>query len=340
MVATVSAATLTCVLSGVEAPVRDALARDLAGRVEPAAVRGDPRARASLAQLGWLWRQASAAAGDGLVALRAAASVAPGHFAAVEALAAVQPTLGHALAAVASASTLYHDLAECRFYRDGPRYVLEQGLRWNTLEATDHATLLFFALVRRIGARLAAAPVPVEAALLSTPTPLGAAGSPLAFEALGDEVRFGAERDAMIFAGDPYAVPLATRDDRMRIVLEDYVRLATAATPSPCLWEGRVREILAATGHEARAELATVAARLGSSPRQLQRRLAGESTSFETIRVEVSQLVARAALLGGARVEDVARRLGFESAATFGRAFKQWTGVAPATWRARAAALA
>jgi AraC-like DNA-binding protein len=336
MVATVSADTLACVLSGVEAPKRTGLTRTLTEEVGPLAASGVSTARVTLAQLSWLWRLAGSTCGDGLIALRAAANVEPGHYAALEALAASQPTLGHALAAVAAATTLIHDLLDCTFQREGPRYVFAHRLRWESVDATDHSTLLLFALVRRIGARLAGRPLALDATLISTPPPPGAPDSPLVGEAFGMGVRFNAGRDALVFAEDPYLMPLPTRDERMRLVLEDYVRLARTSAPSRCLWEGRVREVLAATGTEARVELNAVAAHLGASPRQLQRRLASEGTSFEAIRVEASLLVARAELLGGARVEQVARRLGFESAATFGRAFKQWTGAAPATWRASA----
>jgi AraC-like DNA-binding protein len=83
---------------------------------------------------------------------------------------------------------------------------------------------------------------------------------------------------------------------------------------------------------------AGVAARaLGMSERTLQRRLHMAGRSFRQERQNVIIERARALLCDtDAKIEAIARQLGYSSAAHFSDAFRRQTGVAPAEFRARA----
>jgi AraC-like DNA-binding protein len=78
-----------------------------------------------------------------------------------------------------------------------------------------------------------------------------------------------------------------------------------------------------------------VARALHMSVRTLQRRLEGEGTSFANLFDQVRQQRARE-WVGEQRLPlgEVALRLGFAEFATFSRAFKRWTGLAPGAFRA------
>jgi AraC-like DNA-binding protein len=72
------------------------------------------------------------------------------------------------------------------------------------------------------------------------------------------------------------------------------------------------------------------------SVRTLQRRLGEEGTSFAALvdqaRHQRSRLLIRSSEL---TLVEVATRVGFAEFATFSRAFKRWTGVAPGAYRAQ-----
>lgn len=83
------------------------------------------------------------------------------------------------------------------------------------------------------------------------------------------------------------------------------------------------------------ADKARVAKALGVSVRTLGRRLRAEGTSFQAVLDTVRASLARHWLQHSSMaVYEVAFLLGYSEASTFHRAFRRWTGQAPAVWRA------
>lgn len=83
-------------------------------------------------------------------------------------------------------------------------------------------------------------------------------------------------------------------------------------------------------------DLNQVAEKLHLTSRTLIRRLNAESTSYKAILLELRRDYA-SSLLCDARltVADVGELLGYREPANFGRAFKRWHGLSPASWRRR-----
>lgn len=82
-----------------------------------------------------------------------------------------------------------------------------------------------------------------------------------------------------------------------------------------------------------------VAGWLGLSERTLHRRLAREGQSFRLLDEGVRQRLAEGLLRDtGLGLEYIAEQLGYAEAASFSRAFKRWTGMAPSSWRRRSIA--
>ena len=83
------------------------------------------------------------------------------------------------------------------------------------------------------------------------------------------------------------------------------------------------------------ASLETIADRLCTTPRTIQRKLAIEETSFkellEDVRKNLSLEYLQATDLS---IEDIALRLGYADAPSFSHAFKRWTGKSPRSARA------
>jgi AraC-like DNA-binding protein len=74
---------------------------------------------------------------------------------------------------------------------------------------------------------------------------------------------------------------------------------------------------------------------LGVSSRTLRRHLADEATSFRDLLADELSRRAKQLLAAGMPVQKVSAVLGYSEVAAFSRAFKRWTGVAPAQWRRR-----
>jgi AraC-like DNA-binding protein len=87
------------------------------------------------------------------------------------------------------------------------------------------------------------------------------------------------------------------------------------------------------------ASLETIAERLCTTPRTIQRKLAQEDTSFsdlvEDVRKNLALEYLQSTLLP---VEEIALRLGYSDAPSFSHAFKRWTGSPPRALRRRAPA--
>lgn len=74
----------------------------------------------------------------------------------------------------------------------------------------------------------------------------------------------------------------------------------------------------------------------GLSARSLRRRLADEDTDYESLVIEIRQSLAKELLKADVMtIEQVANQLGYSEVASFSRAFKRWTGLAPNDFRHR-----
>ncbi|MBK7727487.1 MAG: AraC family transcriptional regulator [Gammaproteobacteria bacterium] len=90
-----------------------------------------------------------------------------------------------------------------------------------------------------------------------------------------------------------------------------------------------IRQHLVQLPHQL-ASLETIAERLCTTPRTIQRKLASEDTSFKELVEDVRKNLSFEYLQSTAlSVEEIALRLGYSDAPSFSHAFKRWTGVSP-----------
>lgn len=87
--------------------------------------------------------------------------------------------------------------------------------------------------------------------------------------------------------------------------------------------------------HDGLTSQNAVAARLGVSVATLRRRLGAEGVNFRDLHHHLLSERAKASLLGGDAVGEVAEALGFSDTRSFARAFKGWTGMTPSTFAAQ-----
>ena len=101
---------------------------------------------------------------------------------------------------------------------------------------------------------------------------------------------------------------------------------------------GHVHRVLRQRLMSRQRTAADIAAQLGMHERTLYRRLQQEGTSFQQELDRVRQTVGQQLLAGTtATLAEIAASLGYADSSSFIRAFKQWSGITPAQWRARGA---
>lgn len=152
------------------------------------------------------------------------------------------------------------------------------------------------------------------------------------------------------FVGSPLATGPTTRillsredaerhiisaDTGLRRIIEAELFARLKTVEDPLALAVRVRREIGAGLASGRVSIDHLSRRLGTSRRSLQRKLAGEGTSFQTLLDETRTELALAYLQDQKlTAEETSYLLGFGDPNSFYRAFLGWTGMTPATARA------
>ncbi len=148
-------------------------------------------------------------------------------------------------------------------------------------------------------------------------------------------VRYGQTQDALVFSAWQTKLPLVTRNDALVGLIAPKLE-ADLAERLDEGWTNRVRAVLRRELGGTRPGLDDVASRLNQSGRTLQRRLAGEGTTFQTLLNDVRLELARSYLSDSSlSLGQISYLVGFDETHSFQRAFKTSQGVAPGRWRHR-----
>ena len=145
--------------------------------------------------------------------------------------------------------------------------------------------------------------------------------------------RFDAEQSALVFPAGLLRQPLPGADPILRKLMEDRIRELQLRADDDLL--AQLRRLLRVMITSPDCSLAAVARRIGVHGRTLNRELAAQGTSFLRLREE-TRYGAACQLLEKTRTPawEIAAILGYTSASAFTRAFRRWSGAAPAEWRA------
>ena len=144
----------------------------------------------------------------------------------------------------------------------------------------------------------------------------------------------GAKRNAIVFRAADAERPLVTRNAELLGVLAPQLEkdLNDGNADEDFMERVRVAIQQKLTGH--RPTMEEIADALHVSPRTLQRRLQEEGSSFQKVLEEARHQLARHYLNNSVlELNEAAYLLGYNDANSFGRAFRGWEGVPPATWR-------
>lgn len=154
-----------------------------------------------------------------------------------------------------------------------------------------------------------------------------------AFERLfPGEVQFEAAAAEIRWDAGYLALPVVRDDAALRRLLERPIPLMARQYRQDRLLAQRIVGLL--SGEDAPEGAPEIAARLNVSVRSLQRHLHDEGTSLLALKAEARRRRAEALLRrGDLPLKRVARLVGYGDEASFGRAFRSWTGRTPADYR-------
>jgi AraC-like DNA-binding protein len=148
-------------------------------------------------------------------------------------------------------------------------------------------------------------------------------------------VRFNQHRSCLILDAEALRTPLPRSDPEAHRRLRAEIERAVFKVPPDA--STRTRHALRQVLCTAKPTLSRVALEMGVHPRTLERRLAGEGQTFETLRDEVRFSVARELLeLTDIPVGEIGAILAFASPGVFTDAFRRVSATSPSAWRATA----
>jgi AraC-like DNA-binding protein len=162
-------------------------------------------------------------------------------------------------------------------------------------------------------------------------TPDDAAG----FErVLGCPIHSKALADGFRVSRDAWRLPLRRRDPVLRQMLETQANEILVRLPARTGLALEVQRALASRVAGGDTQIQTIARQFAISERTLQRRLAGEGVSYQSL-LDDARKEAAARYLSGSTLAicEVAYLVGYSEPAPFHRAFKRWYGVTPEAFR-------
>jgi AraC-like DNA-binding protein len=146
---------------------------------------------------------------------------------------------------------------------------------------------------------------------------------------------FDAEQSALVFLADWLSYRLAVDDPELRRQLTEHIRAIEAHHHDS--FPDQVRSVLRTALLTDRADADHIASLFSIHRRTLNRRLSDDGLSFRDLVEEQRFEIARQTLLNSdVQIGDVAALLGYADASAFTRAFRRWSGAAPAEWRSDA----
>ena len=240
-------------------------------------------------------------------------------------------TLGASFARVERYARLWTNVVEyeLRPATGGTLFILHRaGERRLGMRLSNEATLVSAVAIARQVCPEPLAPVEV---LIRHPAPRRVAAHE---EWFGCPVRFGAERDAILFSNETLARPNILGDEGISQYLTTHLDAELSEmTREPALVM-QARAAIAQALSEGAPKMAEIASGLGLSARSFHRRLSEHGMSFQSLTEETRRDLAEGLLRDERHsLAEIAFLTGFSEQSAFTRAFKRWVGTTPATYR-------
>ena len=278
------------------------------------------------------WQECAARTGDADFGLHVAERLTPGDYEVIDYLGLTSSCFKETIERLCRYYRILSDNVEIAFEVHGDVARLVHRPRVGPPEAWRHPWECFFAASvgharRAFGADWA--PLSVE---LMHAAPADTSEHARIF---GAPVRFGQPVNAMSFPLADAERPLPTADPVLGRLLTGYAEEVVAQIPIPDEFVARARAAILDELRGGDPSIASLARRLGTSRRTLQRRLGESGTSHLRLVDDCRHQLARH-YLGDVNLSlgEIGYLLGFAQPNAFHRAFRRWTGQTPAAFRA------
>lgn len=150
----------------------------------------------------------------------------------------------------------------------------------------------------------------------------------------GCPVYFGADRDALLVSRDTLQTPNKLGDPGISKFFDMHLAEEITKFDDDLPLERQVRDHIATALSEGIPTISDVGRHLGMSARTLQRRLAEQGYSYQTLVDEARRQLAKRLLRDtDFSLIEVAFMTGFSGQSAFTRAFKRWAGQTPRSFR-------
>ena len=263
------------------------------------------------------------------LALRIAECISPRHFGVVGYAALACGTLADALRRLERYQASVYDVNPAKITNTPEGVAIEWGVERGRPGALVDETAI--ASLVQLARDMTGRYWPVQSVSFVNPAPLSTQPYEDFF---GGHVVFGAPVTRLVFAHEYLALPLRKSDPALLSLLDQQAEsLLQQVAAVPAIVEAW-RKTLVPLIREGKTSLAALAQAHHTSPRSLQRRLAEQGTSFQQLLDNTRQHLAEGHLRDAKLdLAEIALLLGYSEQSAFTRAFRAWTGLAPAQWR-------
>ncbi len=191
----------------------------------------------------------------------------------------------------------------------------------------NHLELVFLVQMARTATRSVVTPLSVGAPVLPLQRP--------PYEQFFGVAMTESADPTVTFSATDVRKPFLTANDAMWRHFEGDLSRRLADLTAKATTHERVRATLLECLPSGESSIGEVAKRLGVSSRTLQRRLAAENRTFQSILDETRESLARHYLRNTSMSSaEISFLLGYEDPSSFSRAFSAWTGTSPERARA------
>lgn len=304
-----------------------------AAGVDPAFVT-DPEARVPHRAAVELWATAGRITQDPDLGLHVAEAIRPGAFGALDYAVRTSATLGAGFTRLSRYHRVLHDTAQMEIEVDRHHAVLSHRLPLPGGAPRPVSEFVLGAWVVTGRQATGVEWVPRQVCFPHA-EPADISEHQRLFRA---PLKFQHTRSELVLDRRLLDLPMLNADATLQPIVEAQLEALHDRVVLPNSTADSVRSILGDRLCDGEPRLEILARELRMSPRTLNRRLQDEGTGFQRILSEVRRELAERHLRDGRlAIGEITFLLGFSEASAFHRAFKRWTGVTPAAYRAVAA---
>lgn len=291
-----------------------------------------PEARIPEAATNHVWKALAEASRDADFGLHFAERMTVDAFDVVGHLVTRSRTLGEGLARVVAYSRILHDSGRIELERRGGGAVVFPGCRGLTHEFPRQIAEFAAASVLVLGSQATRAPLVARAVRFRHGAPPNVSEHVRIF---GVVPEFDAPETEVELDGKELDRPIPGAETGLVTYLEAYARDVLARIPEENDIVTQVERAVTRGMSRGLPDMDTVATQLAMSTRTLQRRLAEAETTFQELVDSARRRYAERYLSDDRlAISEVAFLVGFSEPSNFHRAFRRWTGVTPAAFRA------